>query len=154
MDSVRRIEATAYRVLGEKSVWAFDREAWMRLVDPGGQPTELNAPPGPLEGVTGDACYFVCAASGIINPDPGIDVLRLDEDDAPHIINVDHYKVIERLSKHDAYLDICGQAGLADSPELRERLDELVFIVGPQRPDDHWCKDIPVRIQRAIRRPG
>jgi hypothetical protein len=47
-----------------------------------------------------EAEVVAVAASGIANPDPGLDMVSTDLKDAPTIFNTDHYTVVERLTKH------------------------------------------------------
>ena len=146
----QRFTFAAESVLG-RSVVAMPREAWINLVRNDGSPTLLNDPPGPVGGVMHDAFVVAVAASGVINPHPGFDIVRYDPKDAPHIYNVDHYKVVERLASHEKYMAICKTAGITPTAELEEKLTETVFVIKevPHETPDHWSKELPHRIQIA-----
>jgi hypothetical protein len=98
-----------------------------------------------------DAMVVAVAASGNINPDPGFDIARYDPDDAPYVYNIDHYEVIERLNSHPEYQAILKTAGLSDSPALQAQLagNVLLMLRDPAETSDHWCKQLPHRINIA-----
>lgn len=145
-----RFTFAAESVLG-CSVAAMPRQEWISLVQSDGSPTLLNDPPGPVKGVMHDAMMVAAAASGVCNPNPGFDIVRYDPTDAPHIYNIDHYKVVERLPQHEGFLMICKKAGVTPTAELEDKLAETVFIIKeePQETPDHWSQELPHRIQIA-----
>lgn len=150
MTDIRRI---AYSLSHHhvKTVTIFSRDDWNTLVLESGEPTFLARPPAPLENVVEQASVVAIAASGQINPDPGVDVVRRDSKDAPYVYNLDHYKVVENLQQHPQYGSICDSAGLTQTEELDATLERHVFIVGPFDKDHpgHWAEDIPGHIANA-----
>jgi hypothetical protein len=134
----------------EHSVIAISATEWSTLVESDGQPTLVEEVPNQISAVLSEAEVVVVAASGISNPNPGIDLVRKDIKDAPYIYNTDHYMVIERLPSHPAYSRILGGAGVEDSPELQETLNSRVWIIGPERdPEHHWATEVPKHIRNA-----
>lgn len=132
-----------------KSVIAIDSDDWYSLVMSDGAVTEIEEVPSSLHGLVSMTTKVVAAASGIINPDPGIDVVRYDPDDKPYIYNIYHYTVIENLPNHPEYPKALAIAGVEDEPELKQTLLDHVFIVGPYHLSDHWSKKIPEHIMKA-----
>jgi hypothetical protein len=132
------------------SVITIGNQDWQRLVRSDGEPTVVEQIPKELSGVMRDAEVVAVAASGIANPNPGMDIVRKDPKDAPTIFNTDHYTVVERLTRHPDYPAIVKRANVTDSKPLRETLDSWVWIIGPKRdPDHHWAEEIPEYIKRA-----
>ncbi len=148
-----RIKIATRLVLDEKAVRALPRNDWDALVRADGTPTVLDDAPAPLDGVSRDAHLTCAAASGVLNPDPGIDLIRYDPDDHPYIYNIDHYLVIEDITAHPRYAEFLDAAGVEDSALLRQELGKWVYTVGPQKlPDHHWSVEIPKHIRDAKRR--
>ena len=145
-----RFTYAAEQVLG-RDVMAMKREDWTSMIRSDGMPTLMNEPPKSYEGVMKDAMVVAVAASGVCNPDPGFDIVRYDPDDAPHIYNVDHYRVCERLDGLSEFPEICRKAGVQTSPQLTSCVSDYVFVVRnePSETTDHWSTDLPHRIQIA-----
>lgn len=139
-----------------KTVMIFSRDDWETLVHESGEPTSLTQPPAPLEKVIEQASVVAIAASGQINPDPGVDVVRRDSKDAPYVYNLDHYKVVENLQQHPQYDRILDTTGRPQTDDLDATLKEHVFIVGPFNKDHpgHWAEDIPGHIANAKKKQG
>ena len=91
------------------SVITINTQDWKKLVRVDGLPTVVEQIPEKLSGVIRDAEVVAVAASGIVNPNPGIDIVRKDLKDAPTIYNTDHYTVAERLTEHPDYSSILKQ---------------------------------------------
>lgn len=146
----RRLLFATERVLG-RSVMTIPREDWQSLIREDGAPTRVSSLGSPFQGVMHSAEIVAVAASGYYNCDPGIDIVRLDERDAPYIHNIDHYTVCQTLTLHNDYAQIIKMAGIDDSPELQKCLYDVVFVVKqtPDETDDHWCVELPERIKNA-----
>jgi hypothetical protein len=132
-----------------RSVAILDRAEWNRMVDNSGTPTFIDAAGIPIHAVAREATVVAIAGSGIVNPQPGIDVVRYDPQDRPFVYNIDHYRVVENLPSHPRYEDIVRTAGVRSTPEVRQFMSQHVFIVGPERPDNHWVEEIPAAIAAA-----
>ena len=145
-----KLKFAAQNILG-RSVMVIPRSDWEKLIREDGQPTQVNSLGAPFANVIHEAQVVAVAASGHQNPDPGIDIVRRDDRDAPYIYNIDHYTVVQTLCIHDAYNAILTKAGVSDSPELQQCLDHNVFVIKqhPTETRDHWSEDFPVRIKNA-----
>jgi len=149
-----RLTFAAQQVLG-RDVMAMKRDYWQTLISSDGMPTLLNQAPKPVEGIMHDAMVVAVAASGVCNPDPGFDIVRYDRKDAPHIYNIDHYKVCENLSSHPEYERICSTAQVRSTSDLASCLSDYVFVVKnePSETSDHWSTQLPHRINIARHKP-
>jgi hypothetical protein len=145
---IERIKFSAGRVLG-KPVAVLDRADWHRFILPGGEPAKLAEVPSPISGVTRTASIVAVIAYGYSNPKPGIDLVRYDPIDAPHIYNIDHYTVIQTLCLHSQYRNILSIAKVPEDDELHDILRRHVFIIGPEKPDHHWVEELPGYIKNA-----
>lgn len=148
MDNVERIKFALQHHM-DKSIAEFSKGDWERLILSSGEPTKLEEVPYPLSSVMTDAKVVAVTASGIINPDPGIDIVRYDAQDAPHVYNIDHYSVVENLPNHADYSKVLSTANVKETDELNKILKEKVFVVGPRQSSDHWVKELPERIRNA-----
>jgi hypothetical protein len=136
------------------SVITINTRDWQNLVRVDGLPTIVEQIPEKLSAVMRDAEVVAVAASGIANPNPGIDIVRKDVKDAPTIFNTDHYTVVERLTAHPNYPSLLKRTSVQDSEALRETLDSWVWIIGPERdPNNHWAEEIPEYIKNAAKKP-
>jgi len=136
------------------SVITINTTDWTNLVRVDGLPTVVEQIPEKLSGVLRDAEVVTVAASGIANPNPGIDIVRKDLTDAPMIYNTDHYTVVERLTDHPDYPNILKRTKVQDSKALQETLNSWVWIIGPERdPTNHWVEEIPEYIKNAAKKP-
>src|SRR6266545_8260123 len=135
MKTIERIRFALERVT-DNSVHILARPDWQSRVLDNGEPTRMRLPVE-LENVERDARVVMVAGSGIVNADPGMDVVREDEGDAPEVFNTDHYSAIENLVEHPHFPNVLRVAGVADSPELRAGLNQSVFLIGPKRLPNH-----------------
>lgn len=132
------------------SVITIPRSDWENRTCADGSPTKWESLPQKLGSVMADVKVVAIAASGQANPTPGIDIVRLDQRDAPFFHNTDHYTVIENLPQHPDYQRIISGAGVVDSPELRQHFTEYVTVVGPKKNIAyHWSEEIPPHIKNA-----
>jgi hypothetical protein len=132
------------------SVITIGYQEWNQLVRLDGKLTILEDAPPKLSGVMQDATVVAIAASGVNNPNPGIQITRRDMKDYPYIYNTDHYSVVERLSNYSGYCEILSRAGIRDSEKLRATVDSWVWVIGPQKlPGIHWSEEIPQYIRDA-----
>ena len=93
--------------------------------------------PAPFSAVFAKAVVMSVAGSGICIPDPGFDIVRYDPKDAPWVYNIDHYTVFEDLRKHPHFDLLIQRYGIAQTIGLRELINTRVFVVGPNRRDNH-----------------
>ncbi|HEX4653431.1 MAG TPA: hypothetical protein VH227_04210 [Candidatus Udaeobacter sp.] len=136
------------------SVITVNTQDWKNVVRLDGSPTRVEQILEKLSRVMRDAEVVAVAASGIANPNPGIDIVRKDPKDSPTIYNTDHYTVVERLTGHPDYSSILKRTKVEDSKELQETLNSWVWIIGPEQdPANHWTEEIPEYIKNAKQKP-
>jgi hypothetical protein len=87
MDRLDRVTYAFGHVSGH-SVAIFKRGDWYRLIRPTGEPTRLTDIPSPLGAVPSRVAVVAVAGSGMINPSPGIDIVRFDAKDARMFITL------------------------------------------------------------------
>ena len=148
MNDMKRVYY-ALRKIDGKSVHILDKGAWHGLLRSDGTVTELGDLPQHMNSPELKACTITTCASGICNPDPGIDVLRYDEDDAPKVINIDHYTVIENFDRHLEYKKVLSIAGINDDKDVRDELNRKVFVVKEPPGANHHMDDFPDFIEKA-----
>ena len=127
----------------------LDRADWHRLILPSGEVTKLAEVPGPISGVTKTASTVAVTACGFANPDPRIELVRYDARDTPNIYNIDRYTVIQTLNLHPKYGEILSVAGVQENEELSNFLQNNILVIGPDRPDYHWVRELPEHIKYA-----
>jgi hypothetical protein len=132
-----------------KTVFIVERNHWEVIVDESGKPIKFENVPSPISGLVSMAAHVMTAGSGIINPSPGIDVVRLDPADEPYIYNVDHYTVLEHFNSAPLYQQALRVAQIEETDELNEFINSHVFVVGPYQNDNHWVEEIPEHIREA-----
>jgi hypothetical protein len=135
-----------------KSVAVLSRVEWERHVREDGAPTEFVSQPSNLSNTALLSVQIAVIGSGIANPEPGQQVARIDLKDAPYVVNVDRYTVIENLPDDPAYPRVLQIAGIDDSPELRTALSENVYVVRREPSAGHWSTDLPKIFLEAKRK--
>lgn len=151
MNHVDRIYFALNRI-ENKSVAMMGFADWHRLVRSDGRITELEELPIAISNPKLQASTLTAVASGIAVAQPGMDVLRYDPVDAPYILNLDHYTIIENLHHHDIYLEALKVASIQDSPELRYELQNNIFVIKEPPNENHWMIDFPEYILNAKKR--
>lgn len=138
------------RNIEDKPVSMMGYADWFRLIRPDGNVTELVELPEAINNPSLNAATIVATASGIVNPTPGIDVFRYDQNDDPYVINMDHYTVIENFHMHDDYPKVLEMADIEDTQELKWELQNYIYIIkNPPIEDQHWFKDFPEFVLQA-----
>lgn len=151
MNQIDRVYFALHRI-ENKSVASFGFADWYRMVRPDGTVTELEQLPPTIQNPGLAASTVVAVASGVANFDPGCDVLRYDPVDAPFVLNLDHYRVVENLHLHDVYPEVLKIAKIDDTPELRFELQNNVYVIKEPPNDYHWLKDFPEFVLNAKKR--
>ena len=150
MKHIDRVNFALNRI-ENKSVAAMGSADWYRLVRSDGRITELEELPKAISNPKLAASTLTVVASGIAVAQPGMDVLRYDPVDAPYILNLDHYTIIENLHNHEIYSEALKVASIQDSPELRYELQNNIFIIKEPPNDNHWMTDFPNYILNALK---
>jgi len=147
-----RIYAALEHVEG-LSVTIVSVDDWKQLVLASGEPTKLEVVPIALSGLMSASSRVAAAGSGILNSNPGVDIVRHDPNDAPAVFNVYHYRVIENLPLHQQFADVIRIAGIDVTDDLCTSLRENVYIVGPEKIEGlHHVKQIPGHIREAAQK--
>ena len=82
-----------------------------------------------------------------------VKVYRYDPDDVPKPINVDRYRVWERLPPHRDYLSIVNSASTEDNANMRGFLEDHVFLTKADvDPKEHHLSELPSAVKVAIAR--
>lgn len=152
-DEVERVLCAVQLITDRRSVHWISRSDWEPLVRSDGQPTIVESC-FLLASVSKDVQVVIAAASGIINNDPGMDIVRLDLPDTPRIYNVDHYTVIEDLVSHPSFGDVVRVAGLEPVKELCTEVAQYVYLVSPDKSQPHQFEVIPEHIRTTRRQSG
>jgi hypothetical protein len=139
----------AIQKIQNKSVATMGYADWARLVRSDGKLTELEALPEAINNPNLAASTLVAVASGIAVAQPGMDVLRYDPRDAPYIVNLDHYTIIENLHCHEIYYEALDVAKISDTPQLRYELQNNIYVIKEAPNDNHWLKDFPSYVLEA-----
>jgi hypothetical protein len=132
-----------------KSVKVYNKQDWLSSIAHSGRPTKFINIPEPYEAIQHDFSYIESAGSGVVNPSPGIDIVRFDPKDEPYIYNTDHYNVIEDFIQKPEYQNILRIAGLIQTLEVDNIVREYVFIIGPEKLNCHWAEEVPGHIANA-----
>ena len=135
-----------------RNVMVMDRTDWETMIDRKGNITLVNSLAAPLTNVMNEAEVVAVTASGYHAPKPGIEIVRKDSKDDPYIYNIDHYTVVQTFCQHPEYETIVNKAGVVNSPNLQQCLTQYVFVVKnkPNESEDHWAKELPIRIKNAL----
>jgi hypothetical protein len=80
-----------------------------------------------------------------------LEVYRNDPHDAPTTVNVDRYKVWERLPSHRDYLGMVNLASTEDNANMRGFIKDYVFLVKDEVTDGHWLSEFPPHVLAIIR---
>ncbi len=149
VDILIRVTNLLPRLLKFRMCVAFERNTWASMVRADGSPTRTDTLPGSLDSATKAPAFNMAACSGLANDDAGIDVVRDAPEDAPDIINTDHYRVIEDLATHGDWTRMIEAIGL-DEDSVRAAVADYVFILGPERlPNHHHTASILPHIAQA-----
>ena len=132
-----------------KSISSITKAEWTSLVHSDGSLTELKEIPSSLNNPVLKASTIVAVASGIIVPNPGMDILRYHEKDMPQCINLDHYTIIENLPLHPMYNRILKSAKIDDTDEIKIKLSNNVWIVKEPPNNYHWMHEFTEHILKA-----
>jgi hypothetical protein len=81
-----------------------------------------------------------------------LEVYRNDPHDAPTTVNVDRYRVWERLPSHREYLEMVNLASTEDNANMRGFITDHVFLVKEEVTDGHWLSELPPHVSATIGR--
>ena len=81
-----------------------------------------------------------------------VEVYRYDPVDMPLPINLDRYRVWERLPPHRTFAAMVNAASTEDNANMRGFLNDHVFFVGDVVRDGHHLADLPDHVKALARR--
>jgi hypothetical protein len=81
-----------------------------------------------------------------------VEVYRYDPVDIPLPINLDWYRVWERLPPHRNLAAMVNAASTEDNANMRGFLDDHVFFIKDVVPDGHHLADLPEHVKALARR--
>jgi hypothetical protein len=81
-----------------------------------------------------------------------VEVYRYDPNDMPKPINLDRYRVWERLPLHRNFAEMINAASTEDNANMRGFLDDHVFFVKDVVSDGHHLSDLPEQVKAIVRR--
>ncbi len=126
-----------------KSVFAVHKDDWQNNYLPSGYnctaTAYFGAPPRELSDVCKDATVVGVELSLREDEPKPMDIVRLDSKDAPKIFNRDRYHVYHSPCLATSYPLVVEKYGIEDSQQLRDQLNDYVFLIGPDKnnPDHH-----------------
>ena len=81
-----------------------------------------------------------------------VEVYRYDPVDMPLPINLDRYRVWERLPSHRNFAAMVNAASTEDNANMRGFLDDHVFFIKDVVRDGHRLADLPEHVKALARR--
>ncbi|MBD3327911.1 hypothetical protein GF340_01255 [Candidatus Peregrinibacteria bacterium] len=123
------------------------RSEWNDLELKRGKMVEIDLRRTPLKGYPNvEAAIAERTKSGEVY----IKVYRIDENDAPKIINEDIYAVWEFVPKYYNLPQIVTEASTEINPNLTSFLEECIFLIKQKPGPNHWLTDLPEEIILTI----
>ena len=83
-----------------------------------------------------------------------VEVYRYDPVDIPLPINLDRYRVWERLPPHRNFAEMVNVASTEDNANMRGFLEDHVFLVKEVVRDGHHLADLPEHVKALVRGCG
>ncbi len=81
-----------------------------------------------------------------------VEVYRYDPKDVPKPINLDRYRVWQRLPPHRNYAEMVNSASTEDNPNMRGFLEDHVFFVKQVVTHGHRLPDLPPQVRAIVGR--
>jgi len=136
-----------------RDVMVMSRREWQRAnqLREGGM-AKIDLSTTPIGGVASDSRI---EAAVVVRESPVevvLEVYRYDPVDMPLPINLDRYRVWERLPPHRNFAQIVNAASTEDNANMRGFLDDHVFFVKDVLRDGHHLSDLPERVKALVRR--
>jgi len=137
-----------------RQVMHMPRADWMRIGEiQVGEMVQVNLSDTPMAGVAVGSWVEGAVAERHSDGDVVVDVYRYDPKDAPRPINVDRYRVWERLPSHRDYSSMVVAASTEDNANMRGFLHDHVFLVKEEVDRvEHHLPDLPPRVKELLSR--
>jgi hypothetical protein len=117
-----------------------------------GDIAEIDLSTTPVAALLQDARVEAVVALRESSTEVVVEVYRKDSKDWPTPINVDRYRVWERLPRHLDYAEMVNIASTEDNRNMRGFLEDHVFLVKDLVTQGHWLHDLPPRIKAVVSR--
>jgi len=115
-----------------------------------GEVAELDVSLTPIAAVAAGSRIEAVVAERRSDLEVVVDVYRYDPEDEPLPINLDRYRVRERLP-HDVYRPTVNAASTEDNPNFRDFLDDYVFLEKAEvARDEHHLPGLPPRVRELL----
>jgi hypothetical protein len=145
-----RFHAYFERVEGRR-VMVLPRRDWEQLSQlREGDIAEIDLSTTPVAAVLQADRVEAVVALRESNTEVVVEVYRKDPKDWPTPINLDRYRVWERLPRHRDYADMVNFASTEDNRNMRGFLADHVFLVKDLVTRGHWLHDLPPRIKAVV----
>jgi hypothetical protein len=107
----------------------------------------------PIVGVTHCTRIEAAVARRESDAEIVVKVYRNDPKDVPTPINVDCYRVWERLPRHRNFFDMVKLASTEDNPNMRGFLEDHVFFLKEDVPwGEHRLPELPAQVRELLTR--
>ena len=117
-----------------------------------GEMGQIDLSPTPIADVTRDSRIQAAVAVRKSPVEVVVEVYRYDPVDMPLPINLDRYRVSERLPPHRNFAAMVNAASTEDNPNMRGFLDDHVFFIKDVVRDGHHLADLPEHVKALARR--
>ena len=118
-----------------------------------GEMGQIDLSTTPIANVTRDSRIEAAVAVRTSPVEVVVEVYRYDPVDMPLPINLDRYRVWERLPPHRNFAGMVNAASTEDNPNMRGFLDDYVFFIKDAVRDGHHLGDLPEHV-KALARHG
>ena len=136
-----------------RDVMVMSRRDWQQVNQlREGDMAKIDLSTTPIGGVASDSRI---EAAVVVRESPVevvLEVYRYDRVDMPLPINLDRYRVWERLPPHRNVAEMINAASTEDNANMRGFLDDHVFFVKDVVRDGHHLSDLPERVKALVRR--
>jgi hypothetical protein len=136
-----------------RDVMVMSRREWQRAnqLREGGM-AKIDLSTTPIGGVASDSRIEAAVVVRESPVEAVLEVYRYDPVDMPLPINLDRYRVWERLPPHRNFAQIVNAASTEDNANVRGFLDDHVFFVKDVVRDGQHLSDLPERVKALVRR--
>ena len=136
-----------------REVMVMSRRDWEQASRlPEGEMDQIDLRPTPIADVTRDSRIEAAVAVRKSPVEVVVEVYRYDPVDMPCSINLDRYRVWERLPPHRNLAAMVNAASTEDNPNMRGFLDDHVFFIKDVVRNGHHLADLPEHVKVLARR--
>ena len=127
------------------------RSDWDRLLQVRqGEMVEVDLSKTPIGNVVCGCRIDAAVAVRLPRGDVLVEVYRYDQNDTPTPINLDLYRVWERLPSHRDYFSMVNSASTEDNSNMRGFLEDHVFMVKDVVGSGHWLRELPPQVKAVL----